>query len=62
MQQLEIQYFFPLTEQIELDLDFTESEHYDEQRRKKYWHNIFGNSMPLWVKESVSDSWKWEKF
>jgi hypothetical protein len=24
MQQLEIQYFFPLTEQIKLDLDFTE--------------------------------------
>jgi len=24
MQQLEIQYFFPLTEQINLDLDFTE--------------------------------------
>jgi hypothetical protein len=24
MQQLEIQYFFPLTEQIPLDLDFTE--------------------------------------
>jgi len=26
MQQLEIEYFFPLTEQIPLDLDFTESE------------------------------------
>lgn len=26
MQQLEIQYFFPLTEQIPLDLDFSESE------------------------------------
>ena len=26
MQQLEIQFFFPLTEQIPLDLDFTESE------------------------------------
>ena len=26
MQQLEIQYFFPLTEQIPLDLDYSESE------------------------------------
>ena len=60
MQQLEIQYFFPLTEQIELDLDFTESEQYDEQRRIKYWQNIFGNSVPLWVKEGVvSDAWYW---
>ena len=62
MQQLEMQYFFPLTEQIELDLDFTESEKYDEERCKKHWHDIFANSMPLWVKESVSDAWKWEKF
>ena len=28
MQQLDIQYFFPLTEQIPLDLDFTPSENY----------------------------------
>lgn len=28
MQQLEIQYFFPLTEQIPLNLDYTPSENY----------------------------------
>jgi len=31
MRQLEIQYFWPLTEQISLDLDFTESE------KPKFW-------------------------
>lgn len=33
MQQLEIQYFFPLTEQIPLDLDYTPSENYDRAKR-----------------------------
>jgi hypothetical protein len=32
MRQLEIEYFFPLTEQIPLDLDFTPSNKYDEQK------------------------------
>ena len=36
MHQLEIQFFFPLTEQIPLDLDFTESE------KPKIW-----TTMPL---------------
>lgn len=35
MQQLEIQYFFPLTEQIPLDLDYTETFRYEEEKRKK---------------------------
>ena len=38
MQQLEISYFFPLTEQIALDLDFTPSKEYEtklwEERAK----------------------------
>ena len=33
MQQLEIQYFFPLTEQIPLDLDFKPCQQYDEEKR-----------------------------
>jgi hypothetical protein len=33
MQQIEIQYFFPLTEQAELDLDFSPSEAYAEKER-----------------------------
>lgn len=35
MQQLEIQYFFPLTEQIPLGLDFTRCEEYELERRKQ---------------------------
>lgn len=33
MHQLEIQYFFPLTEQIPLDLDYTPSENYERSKR-----------------------------
>jgi hypothetical protein len=47
MQQLEIQYFFPLTEQIPLDLDFTESE------KPKLWTtlpvSIGGTGLTTWA-------------
>lgn len=33
MQQLEIQFFFPLTEQISLDLDYRPSYEYDAKKR-----------------------------
>jgi hypothetical protein len=39
MQQLEIQYFFPLTEQIPLDLDYTESIAYGEKKKQEIWSN-----------------------
>ena len=40
MHQLEIEYFFPLTEQIPLDLDFKPSTDYeDEKRAVRYWAN-----------------------
>jgi hypothetical protein len=39
MQQLEIQYFFPLTEQIPLDLDYTKTLEYIEEQRKKLIQN-----------------------
>lgn len=32
MQQLEIKYFFPLTEQIELDLDFSPCQEFSRQK------------------------------
>jgi len=35
MQQLEIQYFFPLTEQMALPLDFTSSKEYEDNKRKE---------------------------
>ena len=37
MHQLEIQYFFPLTEQVALDLDFTPCKEYEaEKQRQNY--------------------------
>jgi hypothetical protein len=38
MQQLEISFFYPLTEQIRLDLDFTLSEQWNEEWRKRQWN------------------------
>lgn len=40
MHQLEIQFFWPLTEQIELDLDFTESINFNLQRMKETQQSI----------------------
>jgi hypothetical protein len=37
MKQLEIQYFFPLTEQIPLDLDYTESTAYAQKKQQEMW-------------------------
>jgi hypothetical protein len=38
MQQLEIEFFWPLTEQTELNLDFTPSEQWNEEWRKRQWN------------------------
>jgi hypothetical protein len=46
MQQLNIQYFFPLTEQIELDLDFKPCVDYAEEQRKK--QNYTGYTLNNW--------------
>jgi len=40
MQQLEIQFFFPLTDQTKLDLDFTPSEQWIADWRKIQWQPI----------------------
>jgi hypothetical protein len=39
MQQLNIEYFFPLTEQINLDLDFTQTEKYILDKRTEQLNN-----------------------
>lgn len=58
MQQLEIQFFFPLTEQIPLDLDFTESE------KPKIWitmplggtgMTLMSNGSSTWATVSLKD-------
>ena len=38
MNQLEIEFFWPLTEQTELNLDFTPSEQWNEEWRKRQWN------------------------
>jgi hypothetical protein len=38
MQQLEISFFYPLTEQIPLDLDFTPTEEWIAEWRKRQWN------------------------
>lgn len=52
MQQLEIKFFWPLTEQIPLDLDFTPSENYTIEKKNRmitnggvFTNNIINNIM-----------------
>jgi hypothetical protein len=57
MQQLNIEYFFPLTEQIPLELDFKPCTDYAEEQRKmyrrlywlyfEYWWNGVGTWLDL---------------
>ncbi len=46
MQQLNIEYFFPLTEQIPLELDFKPCTDYAEEQRKK--QNYTGYTLNTW--------------
>jgi len=39
MQQLEIQYFFPLTEQVPLELDFKPCEEHAKKLQEERWKN-----------------------
>jgi hypothetical protein len=45
MQQLEIKYFYPLTEQIDLDLDFTPCIEYQRKRTKESQSIITNGSL-----------------
>jgi len=54
MQQLEIQYFFPLTEQIKLDLDFTEC---DKPKLYTTMPLIGGSGMTLMSTGSSNLTW-----
>jgi len=49
MQQLNIEYFFPLTEQIPLDLDFTQTEKYILDKRAEQARNSVTSGMLLSV-------------
>ena len=45
MHQLELEYFWPLTEQIKLDLDFKPCQEYHEQERRKMWATAASGSV-----------------
>ena len=53
MQQLNIEYFFPLTEQIPLELDFKPCIDYAEEQRKK--QNYTGYTLNTW--NGVGTGW-----
>lgn len=46
MQQLSIEYFYPLTEQIDLDLDYTPCLKYEEDKRRNSLY--VGNRIVQW--------------
>jgi len=64
MQQLNIDYFFPLTEQVPLDLDFKPCEEHAKQLQEERWKNsvtittgmglLVGNGGTTWVNPSFT--------
>ena len=58
MQQLEIYFFWPLTEQVSLDLDFTPSEEWiAEWRKRQLTNNTIGSNGNLLVANGGTISW-----
>jgi hypothetical protein len=58
MQQLEISFFYPLTEQILLDLDFTSAEEWIAEWRKRQWNNTAtSGSFLISVDSTGTTSW-----
>lgn len=51
MQQLSIQYFYPLTEQVALDLDYTPCLKHEEDKRKNSLY--VGNRLDQWGVVSI---------
>lgn len=54
MQQLCIEYFYPLTEQIELDLDYTPCLKYEEDKLRE--SQYIGNRLDRWSVTTTSTS------
>ena len=64
MEQIEIQFFYPLTEQLLLGLDFTPSEQWIAEWRKKQWNTntlatsgsvlIGGTGITTWAQAPMS--------
>ena len=54
MQQLSIEYFYPLTEQIELDLDYSPCLKYEEDKHKNSLY--IGNRFDQWSTVAFTSS------
>ena len=54
MQQLEIEFFYPLTEQIPLGLNFKPCQEYEEQKRQQMWSNSVISGSLLVAKDRKS--------
>jgi hypothetical protein len=62
MQQLEISFFYPLTEQISLDLDFTPSEEWIADWRKRQWNtNTLANSGSFLIATDCTGITSWSQ-
>lgn len=59
MQQLEIQYFFPLTEQIPLDLDFKPCDDYAKQLQEERFKSSVVSSNGLLITGSITSPSGW---
>jgi hypothetical protein len=58
MQQLEISFFYPLTEQTLLDLDFTSTEEWIAEWRKRQWNtNTLATSGSVLIGGAGITSW-----
>ena len=62
MQQLEISFFYPLTEQISLDLDFTLTEEWIAEWRKRQWNtNTLATSGSFLIASGGTGTTSWSQ-
>ena len=57
MQQTEIPFFYPLTEQTSLELDFTPSEQWIAEWRNKQWSPVTSGSFLISNGGTITSSW-----
>lgn len=57
MRQLEIDYFWPLTEQVLLDLDFKPCQDYEEEKRKSYLSSSVLSGQFLVAGGGIGSTW-----
>lgn len=57
--QIQIEYFWPLTEQIELDLDYTRTKEYENEKNRKsvYSYGEFGSTGQVIAMAATGTTW-----